>query len=94
MVKTIVTVNMDGHDYWYATIRKGKYSVILLCDLKSNVCYTFGGKKLNICKNMKKAENQEDLYDIFMREIGKMYKIDIDENGYYSSNLGWFCIGE
>lgn len=89
-VKNIVTVNMNGNVYWYATIQKGKFVVVLLCDLKSNVCYTFGGKKLNICKNIKRAENQEDLYDIFMRKIGKMCKKDIDENGHYFSNLDGF----
>ena len=56
MVQNNVMVNMDDKDYWYSMIEKEKFVVILLCDLSSNTCYTFGGSDLTICKNIKKLE--------------------------------------
>ena len=86
MVKNEVIVSMDADDYWYALIKKSNFSVVLLCDVKNNVCYTIGGSKLSICKNVKTVISNSELYDVFMRKIGKMCKKSIDCNGHYFSD--------
>ena len=92
-VKNTVIVNMDRNDYWYSIIQKGGYKVVLYCDLVSNVCYTFGGKNLSICKNIKVCEYNVDLYNTFMRKIGKMCKKKEDDSGHYFSDLDGYVSG-
>lgn len=88
-----VTVNMDDPYYWYAIVTKGLYSVMLVCDLKYNICYTFGGTNLSICKNIKSTHSQSELYDAFVRKIGKMCKKPVDPDGHYFSNNGGYVSG-
>lgn len=94
MVVNNVIVNMDNIDFWYCVVSKEQYHVILLCDLKNHICYTFGGANLSTCKNMKKVSNNNELYDVFMRKIGKMCKKDIDHNGHYFSDLDCYVKDE
>lgn len=90
MVENKVVLNMDSADYWYALIEKGCYSALLICDVKNNVCYTFGGSDLRICKNIKVTDSQNGLYESFMHKIGKLCKKPVDPLGHYFSDMTGF----
>ena len=95
MINNKVRIEMEDGNYWYAIIDKRAYhSVIILCDTVSNVCYTYGGTNLNIVKNIHISQNNSELYDAFMRKIGKMCKKKIDSKGHYFSDIDGFVADE
>lgn len=95
MIYNQVYIEMDDGNYWYAIIDKRTYHrVIILCDTTTNVCYTYGGSDLNIVKNIHVSRNNSELYDVFMRKIGKMCKKKIDNKGHYFSDVDGFVTDE
>lgn len=92
MQRNNVIVDMDRSNFWFCKITKEGtiFTVLLLADLKKNIIYTLGGESYSICKNKKQCKDNAELYDAFMRKIGKMCKKVVDNEGHYFSNLDGF----
>lgn len=93
--QTMVTMKdvIDQHNKAFAqvaTIEKicgeENRKVNIYCDLEDNTIYTVGGSYGDIVKQVKHCLNSGDMYDAYMRKIGKMCKKTVDSR-YFTDEI-------
>lgn len=93
--QTMVTMKdiVDQHNKAFAQVAiiekicgEENRKVSIYCDLEDNTIYTVGGSSEDIVKQVKHCLNSGDMYDAYMRKIGKMCKKTINSR-YFTDEI-------